>query len=384
MTTGKTILILGAGIGGIVLAKALRKKLSREHRIIVFERASEHRFAPSFLWVMIGARTPKQISRPISRLGRHGFEVVQGDIEQIFPAERRVRVAGRDYRGDYLVVATGAELAPELVPGLAEAGHNLYTAEGAHAISALRNTLTRGRIAVLVCSLPFKCPAAPYEAAMLLEADARQRGVRSEVSIALYTPEPGPLPVAGPQVSGQVRQMIENKDICYFPQHAVQEVDPIRRVIRFANGHEAEFDLLVYIPPHRAAAVVKTAGLVAEGGWIPVDRMTLETQFPGVYAIGDVTGIMLSIGKPLPKAGVFADGQAEVVANNIALAILGQGAPAQFAGEGACFLEVGDGRAGMGAGNFYTEPAPTVKMSMPSWFFHIGKIIYEKSWLYRL
>jgi sulfide:quinone oxidoreductase len=159
-------------------------------------------------------------------------------------------------------------------------------------------------------------------------------------------------------------------------------VDSSTRRISFANGSTADFDLLVYVPTHRAPDVVREAGLTDGSGWIPVDRGTLETRFPGVFAIGDVTTIPLTLGKPLPKAGVFAHAQAEVVAGNIAQAWTGRGARRAFDGHGECFLETGDGRAAFGSGNFYGEPVPSVRLHSPSRWWHWAKVLFEKRWLY--
>jgi len=383
MASGKIVLILGGGVGGIVAAIRLRRLLPSEHRVILVEKEADHVFSPSFLWLMIGEREAREISRPLVALRKRGIELVQGMIERIGPAERRARINGSDLAGDYMIVALGADLAPQLVPGLAEAGHNFYTLAGAASLWAALPKLRKGRIAVLVASMPFKCPAAPNEAAMLLEYDCRRRGVRQDVQVDLYTPEPGPMPVAGPVVSAALRQMVEAKGIGYHPGHAVTSVDPARHRLAFANGVEANFDLLAYVPPHRAPKVVQDAGMCGESGWIPVDRGTLQTKFPGVYAIGDVAGIMLtSIGKPLPKAGVLAHNQAEVVAHNISAAITGRGATQQFGGEGECFVETGDGKAGFGSGNFYADPAPQITLKAPSRFLHWGKVAFEKYWLW--
>ncbi|MFP5349587.1 MAG: NAD(P)/FAD-dependent oxidoreductase [Gammaproteobacteria bacterium] len=379
----KTVMVLGGGIGGVVAATRLAQGLAGEHRVVLVDRETDHLFQPSLLWLMAGWRTPGQIARPLARVARRGIEVVHGAVERIDPARRAVTVNGRERSADYLVIALGAELAPETVPGLAQGGHNLYTLAGA---AALRDALAgfhRGRIALLVSAMPYKCPAAPYEAAMLIEYHCRRRGARDAVSIDLYTPEPGPMPVAGPEVSKQVRQMVEGKGIGMHTEHAVRRVDPAARRIEFANGASADFDLLVYIPPHRAPPPVRDAGLTGPSGWVAVDRATLATSFPGVYAIGDVTGIPLAVGKPLPKAGVFAHGHAEVVARNLAAEIKGERASARYTGDGECFVETGDGRAGYGSGNFYAEPAPQVALKPPGRLLHLGKVLYEKFWLYR-
>lgn len=383
MTAPGTVLILGAGFGGIVAAHRLRRLLPAGHRIVLVERESEHVFAPSLLWVITGARVPGQISRPVRAAARRGIELIRGTVERIDPASRTAIIDGQEVKAGYLVIALGAALAPETIPGLAQAGHNLYSLAGAEAIRDARLALTRGRIAILVSAIPFKCPAAPNEAAMLLESDCRRRGVRENVQIDFYTPEPGPMPVAGPEVSAALRRMIESRGIGYHPGHTVTAVDPASRRIAFANGASADFDLLIYVPPHRAPQVVRDGGLCGESGWIPVDRETLETRFPGVYAIGDVAGITLtSIGKPLPKAGVLAHHEAEVVAANIARDITGRGAPRRFPGDGACFVETGDGRAGFGSGNFYAEPAPRIRLRQPGRLLYWGKVAYEKYWLW--
>lgn len=383
MEQGKTVVVLGGGVGGVVAANILRKKLPRQHRVVLVEREAKHVFSPSFLWLMIGERSPDQIARPLAALSCKGIEVVRGNIEGIDPANRTVRVDGKQIIGDYLVVALGADLAPEIVPGLAEAGCNLYALPGAEAINEARQHCRQGRIVVLVTATPFKCPAAPYEAAMLLEYDYRRRGLRDAVQIDIYTPEPGPMSTAGPEVSAAIRQLVESKGIGYHPTLSVSEVDAAQRRINFSGGATADYDLLVYVPPHRAPQVVREAGLCGASGWVPVDRDTLETTYPGVYAIGDVSGIMLSNGRPLPKAGVIAHYEAEVVANNIVLAITGKGRQHKFTGRGECFIETGDGRAGFGAGDFYAEPAPEMRLRQPDRLLHLGKVLFEKYWFFR-
>jgi len=400
MGDAKTVVILGGGVGGVVAATTLRKRLPRPHRVILVDRERQHLFAPSLLWLMTGDRASRQITRPLDRLTRKGIEVVCGDIDRIDLEARRVRVVERppgddavlrrlggspkDLDADYLVVSLGAELAPEAIPGLAEAGHNFYTLAGAESLRDALRSFEGGRVVVLTAAPAYKCPAAPYEAAMLIADHLRRRKPAVDVQVDLYAAEPGPMGVAGPDVSAGVRSMVEANGIGYHPDHEVTEVDPEGRQLRFANGATADFDLLAYVPPHRAPQVVREAGLVDDSGWVPVDRDTLHTDHPGVYAIGDVTGIPLMMGKPLPKAGVFAERQAKVVANNIAHEITGQGEDEVFDGHGECFIETGGGRAGFGRGDFYAEPTPRIDLHPIGRRWHAGKILFEKIWLRRL
>ncbi|MBI3131775.1 MAG: NAD(P)/FAD-dependent oxidoreductase [Acidobacteria bacterium] len=383
MSGAKTILILGGGVGGLVTAVSLRKKLPSAHRIILVDRKREHLFQPSLLWILTGARRAGQIIRPLARLKRKGIEVLHGTVESIDPGGRRVSIEGIQIQADALVIALGAELALDAIPGLAEAGHAFYSLAGAEGLRQAFQRLESGRLAILTAAPAYKCPAAPYEAAMLLEADLRRRGLRDQVQIDFHAAEPGPMGVAGPEVSKAVRGLVEAKGIAYHPEHQIASVEPATKTLRFTDGTEATFDLLAYVPTHRAPKVAREAGLVNEAGWIPVDRHTLQTRFEGVYAIGDVTTIPLKMGKPLPKAGVFAHGQAEVVARNLALAILGHGSPAAFQGHGECFVETGDGRAALGRGNFYGEPTPQVAMRAPGILWHWAKVWFEKFWLWR-
>jgi sulfide:quinone oxidoreductase len=377
------IVIVGGGVGGVVAAKRLRRSLGGGHRVTVLDRARDHLFQPSLLWVADGTRRPERLSRPLSRLNRRGVSFRFGAVQGLDLSARRVRLDDGEVPYDYLLLSPGAELRPEAVPGLQQGGRNLYTLDGAAGLNADLSRFQGGRLVVLVAAMPFKCPAAPYEAAMLLEARLRAQGVRGRSEVAVYTPEPQPMPVAGPALGAAVREMLTSRGIDYFPGHKPLAVEPGGRMIRFESGDVARYDLLAYVPPHAAPALVVEAGLAPAGGWVKVDPRALATSAERVWAVGDVTGIPLANGKLLPKAGVFAEGQADVVARNIAALVRGAVPAAEFGGEGACFVEMGGGRAGFATGNFYAAPNPVVQLKTPGRRWHWAKVLFERTWFPR-
>lgn len=377
---GRTVLVLGGGVGGLVAANRLRKRMGARDRVVLVDREAFHVFQSSLLWVLTGARKPERIQRPLERLRRKGIEVVRGEVGTIDPERRRVRVGDTDLAGDALVISLGADLVPQEIPGLAEAGQNLYSVSGAVAARDALRAFRGGNVVVLTAAPAYKCPAAPYETAMLVN-DFLRRRLSGAARVELYAAEPGPMATAGPEVSAAVRAMVEAEGVVYHPEHQIASVDAAARRLAFKNGASTEYDILLYVPPHRAPAVVRDAGLLAPGGWVAVDARTLATDAPGVYAIGDVTGIPIPSGKALPKAGVFAHRQAEVVAENLAAAWAGREPTRAFDGTGACFIETGGGRAGYGSGNFYATPAPEMRLHRPARWWHWGKVWFEKRWL---
>jgi len=376
-----TVVVVGAGTGGIVAANRLRRRLAPADRVVLVERDPVYRFAPSFLWVLTGERRPEQISVELGRLRRRGIELVEGEAQAIDTEARRVETSNGPIGYERLVLAAGAELAPELLPGFAEAALNVYTLDGAVAANRALDGFAGGRLVVLVSRLPYKCPAAPYETALLSEALLRKRGV--EASVDLYTPEPFPMPTAGAEVGAAVRAILEQRGVGFHPEQTVEQIDPGARELVLAGGERVPYDLLLGVPPHRAPALLRESPLAGPTGFVPVDPASLATQVDGVYAIGDATSIPLAGGKFLPKAGVFATKQADVVAARIAAELRGDTAVGGFDGSGACFLELGDGAAAYASGSFYGEPGPTMRLRRPGRHWHLAKIAVERYFLRR-
>ena len=379
----RTVVVLGGGTGGLVAARRLRRSLDPADRVVVVDRSPTYQYAPSFLWVMTGARRADQVTADRRRLRRRGIEVIEADALEIDTVHRRLKTSEAELGFDRLVIATGAELAPDAIAGFAEAAHNVYTLEGVAAAGEALGHFQGGRVAVIVSRLPYKCPAAPYETAFLAEALLRHRAVRDQATVDVYTPEPSPMPTAGPVLGEALAGMLAERGIGFHPQHTVERVDAKARELVAADGGRVGYDLLLGVPPHRAPEVVSTSGLAAETGFVPVDRATLATSAEGVFAIGDVTTIPIAGGKFLPKAGVFAEAQADTVARNIAAEFRGRSTNARFDGTGACFVELGDGRAAFASGDFYAGDAPSVRLRRPGRHWHLAKVAFEHYWMRR-
>jgi sulfide:quinone oxidoreductase len=368
---GKNVLILGAGFGGLAAAQHLRRLLPSGHRVTVVEKKDFFYINAFNMQLITGEmKIPGEGQRNLSELARKDIDWVHAEISRVEPDRKRVYTSRGMLEGDYLIIALGADKHPEAVPGFSESACNLYDAAGAIQIRQSLEKFEGGRIVTVCCATPFSCPGAPYEAAFLVDSILRSKQKRDKAEIALYTPEPRPLPSTGTVMGEAIIEMFRERGIEFHPQRKVQSIDGTARKVIFTGG-ETGFDLLIGVPPHAAPQVIKAAGLTDETGWIPVDLQTLETSYAGVFAIGDITSIRQPnpTGFFLPKAWVFADEEARIVARNIAGKILGEAAASNFDGKGSCYLETGDEMAAYGSGNFYGYPAPRVYMEPPSKHF---------------
>ncbi len=358
------MLILGAGYSGLTVAMELRARLPAGHRVILVDRHEVLRLCAFNLDVMTGKRSSPPEGRYSSVVGE-GIEFIHADVLHIDPKRRTVETSVGTLVADQLVLALGAELDPGQVPGFSEGACNLYDADGAKEIQRRLSGLSQGQVIVMISRTPFKCPAAPYEAAFLIDYLLRSRGVRNQVSLSVYTPEWQPMAAAGEAVGNEVVKLLVSRGINYYTEHMVLKIDPGKRKVWF-EVDDADFDLLVGVPPHVAPAAMRGAGLTDSTGWVPVNPRTLETRFPGVFALGDLVSIPLHNGLFLPMAGVFAVQEGLTVATNIAARLQGGEPEVEFEGEGFCYLEVGGDEAGFAAGRFLEKPAPQVRFEAPS------------------
>ena len=387
------VLVVGGGTGGIAAANELRGLLPDRHRITLIEKAATHHVGAAKPWIMLGHKTPEEISRPIDRLKRRRIEVVRRTVLRIHPDSLAVSTDKGELRGDYMVIALGADYDMSLVPGLKESAETFYTLDGAVKLRGRLDSFTGGDVVVLVPRGPFKCPPAPYEAAMLLHGYFRKKAILGKVRLKLVTMEGAPMATAGPEIGVFMRGLLQERDIAYQTLKRTKAVDPVKRVISFEDGTETGYDLLIAVPPHVAPAAVRESGLTNQSGWIPADPKTL--RFAGVsasnrvYVIGDNSVVSLpGRFKPdsslvMPKAGTIADSEARVAAARIAGEINGRASEAEFDGRGFCYIETGDRHAVRGEGAFYNLPHPTMKHGAPDMMQHEDKTRWIDEWMAR-
>ena len=376
--SGKKIVILGGGFGGVAAARSLRLLLDGEHSITLVDRQRRTYLCGSLPWLVMGERRAFEISRSLGALIQRGVNYVESEVEGIDLANRRVHIANGFFHYDYLIVATGAEYDWEAVPGASQE-HSFYSLETARQLRRALRGFRRGRIVIGVSRLPYKCPPAPYEVAMLLDRAFSEKGVRPDVELHIFTPEPRPLGVLGPEGSDAFQARLAQRGITVHTGQSLVQVDPIGRTAAFLSGESMGYDLLITVPVHRSSALLRAARLTDGSGWVPVDPATLATGQEGVYAVGDATFLPMANGAPMPKAGVFAAAEGELVARNLADEIQG-GSKVRFSGEGYCFVDHGGGKGALVQGNFLAEEGPQVAMTSPTVGWHRRKIRFEADW----
>ena len=344
------VLILGAGFGGLEVAARLSE--AGVTGITVLDRSDGFTFGFLKLEVLLGRLTPEQVQLPYGAVALAGVDVRQEQVRSIDPTTRRVVTDVASYDPEVLVVALGAEYEPGATPGFVEDGYEFYTVEGAQRLSRRLDAFEGGRVVLAILSVPFKCPPAPYEAALLLHEHLVDRGL---TSMELITPMAAPIPPS-PTSNEAILAALAEREIAWTPGQRVRSLDPARHVA-LMKDEERPYDLFIGVPTHRVPAVLDESGLTAGGndGWVKVDPQTLRTPYDGIWALGDCADA------PVPRAGVFAESAARVVADGI----LGR-ETAPYDGTGTCYLEFGDGTVGKVEANFLGGPSPVAPFIGPS------------------
>ena len=355
---GKRVVILGAGFGGLELSTMLSDSFGGDIDVALIDMNDAFVFGYSKLDVMFGRTTPQAVRLAYREIAKPGVRVLRETITAIDPEARLVTTDAGVHEADVLVIALGADYDMDATPGLADGGNEFYSVEGAERLAGIIPTFSEGHAIVGVCGAPFKCPPAPSECALLLDDALTARGVRDACQISFVLPLGTPVPPS-PETSAALMKEFAERDITLIPGRRVSSVDAARSVAVLDDDTELPFDLLLGVPKHRAPDVVIASGMT-EDGYVPVDPATLRTRFPDVYAIGDVATA------GVPKAGVFAEGAARIVAQHVIAELQGGERPGSYDGRGSCYIEFGHGRVGRVDIDFLSGPTRTGTFNPPS------------------
>ncbi len=371
------VVVLGAGFGGLELTTLLSEAFGDAIDIVLVDKGDTFVFGFSKLDVMFGRQTAAAVRHAYKDIVKPGVRFVQSTVRSIDPSARRAVTDHGTFEADVLVVALGADLDPAATPGLVEGGHEFYTVAGAFALRDVLTRFERGPAIVGVTGKSFKCPPAPSETALLLHDYLTVRGRREATEISVVMPFGTPIPPS-PDTSQAILAAFAERGIRFVKDTLVRSLDPGRKVAVLSDGTEMPYELFLGVPVHRVPPVVVESGLAADAyGWVPVNKKTLETSFPDVYAVGDVNGV------GTPKAGVFAEGAARVVGAAIIARLRGGPSPEAYKGAGSCYVEFGHDLVGRVDVDFLSGPKPTGTFQAPSDALVAEKIHFGASRLQR-
>ncbi len=360
MTNIPHVVILGGGFGGLSSANELRNTLSSSQvKITVIDKKDWFMVGFAKLWIINGTRTFENSIGSLNELSKKEINFIKEEILEINLQNKNIKTKSQNITFDFLIISTGVVLAPQKIPGLVENGFNLYDHDQLLEIRDKLESIESGKIAISIMGMPYKCPPAPFEASLLIDSMLRKRGVRDSVQIDFYSPAPITLPAAGPEVSKKILELVNSEKITFHNSCKIKSVESKKLI--FENS-EADFDILLAIPPHIAPKIIYDSGLAKEPGFIPIDR-DCKTPFENIFAIGDVTVLTVGEKMAVPKAGIFAEGEGITVAKNIISIIQLKEETVLFDGKGGCFIESGKNTASILEVDMFTNSKPSTSLS---------------------
>lgn len=375
MTNIPHVVILGGGFGGLSASNELRNTLSSsEVKITVIDKKNWFMVGFAKLWIINGTRTFENSIGSLNELQKKEINFIKDEITTINFEDKNVTTKSQTISFDFLIISMGAVLAPQKIPGLEENGYNLYDHNQLSEIHEKLQSIESGKIAISIMGMPYKCPPAPFEASLLIDSMLRKRGIRDSVQIDFYSPAPITLPAAGPEVSKQILELVNSQKIIFHNSSKIKSVQDKKLI--FENS-EADFDLLLAVPPHIAPKVIYDSGLAKDFGFIPIDR-DCKTPFENIFAVGDVTSLVVTENMAVPKAGIFAEGEGIIVAKNIISKIQSKEKSLLFDGKGGCFIESGKDTASIIEVDMFTNDKPTTNLTESTTDNLSKKIEFEK------
>ncbi len=364
------VVVLGGGVGGTLVANLLDKELGKDVHVTVVDPTGMHDYQPGYLYVALGEASGHWLSRDERTLLRKGVDLAIEEAVRIHPEAQTVQLArGGSLEYDYLVIATGARLIHDSIPGLAEGSFGFYSLGDAERLREELRRFTGGRLLIGVAGIPYKCPPAPVEFTMMVEEYFRKRGIRDKSSVTLLSPLNRAFTIES--ASKLIAPIMEQRGIELETFFNVESVDASAGTVSSLEGDTREYDLLVLVPPHRGAQVVIDSGLGDASGWLPTDKHTLNVEgHERIFGLGDATNL------PISKSGSTAHFEAPVIASRIASLVHGTAPKENYGGRVMCFLETGNGQATALRFDYEHPPVPP----QPNRGWHMAKWIFNRAY----
>lgn len=367
----KSILIVGGGLSGTIVANGLCRQLGDELRkgavtVTMLGNSETHLYQPGLLYVPFGRIREAELFRSQKKVLDRRVIFHLDAAKKIDVESKAVTTeGGRVHKYDYLVLATGSRIMPQNIPGMKEAGHWFYDLEGARKLRDALNSFQGGKI-IVNANAPHKCPVAPLEVTFMLQEFLKGKGLWEKTEIT-YTYPIGRIHALEP-VAHWAKPEFDRLGIKYETFFNTESVDPEKKTIKSMEGSELPFDLLITIPPHQGAQVIEDSGL-GKGGWVPTNTKTLHREgSDNVFVVGDTTNI------PISKAGSTAHFEADVLIDNL-VSLLQEGRMARdYDGKVFCFVETGLNAGTYVWFNYTTPPNPGPPSQMIHWF----KLAYNR------
>ncbi|MCY0859213.1 MAG: FAD/NAD(P)-binding oxidoreductase [Sulfolobaceae archaeon] len=368
----KRIAILGGGAAGTMVANRLAKRLYKELKseqveITLFSKDENHIYWPGYLFVAFNLDDPESFKKREKELLNPSVKLQTEEVNKIDLNNRTlVLKSGASYQYDYLVIATGSEYHYEEIQGY-DSVVGFYDEIHALKMRETLNSFSGGKIVVNIARLPIRCPPAPAEGTLILDDILRNRGIRNNSEIIFTTPIN--MIIGIKEAHALLINEFEKRGIQFVPYFTVASVDPQNKVIESQEGDKIKYDLLIGVPPHSGAQVIKASEIGDRMGWVPTDKYTLQVKdHPEVYAIGDATDL------PISKAGATADFESYIIVDNIISDLRGEKIKKTYDGSVMCFAAAGLGKATVFRFNYTIPPNPPTPLDTLWWV----KLMYNK------
>ena len=385
----KSIVILGAGTAGTIMANKLRKALDKtEWDINLVDREQEHYYQPGFLFIPFGMYTKKDVIKKKEKFLPAGIKLIYSDIDRVEPTQNKVLLGnGQILEYNYLIIASGAQIKPGDTQGMKEELwykqiFDFYTIEGSLALSDYFKNWTGGKLVMAITELPFKCPVAPIEFVCMADAFFTKKGIRNKVDITLVTPLPGAF--TKPIATAMLSEVLAKKNINIVADFYIEHIDNHNKTLVSYDERIIPFDVLAIVPTNKGADFVEKSNLGDDLNFVPVNKHTLQhDKFPNLFAIGDAAAL------PTSKAGSVAHFEADILFENMLSMIQGKPLEAKFDGHANCYIETGFGKGTLIDFNYETEPLPGAfpipvvgpfKLLKLTRMNHFGKLMFK--WIY--